>query len=374
MDISPEEYSSRLSLIQQAMDDASLEGLLVYSWKRGQIRYVSGYTPNYVANVGMAVVPLHGDPTLFIRFPFDLERAQTMCWFADVRDSGDIPTMVQDVISRLSELHLDQSPIGIVGGDNTMDELPYTLFKQLQGALPAVRFRDVRQFLMDIRLTKSPAECALMRRSASVADAAIAASERVLAPGASERSVVAAAEATARSLGAEDFLIAIASRSAEEQIGPPEDKSLESGQLTILEAAVQVDGYWTQVARTFSIGEFTPQQASVYRATFDAYRAAVEAAAVGVPLGRIHEAACAVLEAAGYADHIRHDMGHGIGLDLPEPPKIDAGAKAPVQAGMALVLHPALRVPQVGGAFVGGTVLITKDGPVPIHHIPEGLT
>jgi Xaa-Pro aminopeptidase len=356
------------------MDTAGLKGLLVYSWKRGQIRYVSGYTPNYVANVGMVVVPLDGNPTLFIRFPFDLERARVMCWFDDVRDSGNMPAMVQDVISRLSELHLDHASVGIVGGDNTMDELPYTLFKQLQDALPAVRFRDVRKLLMDIRLTKSPAECSLMRRSASVADAAIAASEKVLAPGVSERSVVAAAEAAARSLGAEDCLIAIASRSAEEQIGPPEDKSLESGQLAILEAAVQVDGYWTQVARTFSIGEFTPQQASIYRTTYDAYRAAVEAAVVGVPLSRIREAAWAVVRAAGYADYIRHDMGHGIGLDLPEPPKIEDGAKAPVQAGMALVLHPALRVPQIGGAFVGGTVLITERGPVPIHHIPEGLT
>jgi Xaa-Pro dipeptidase len=374
MEISPEEYSSRLSLIRQAMDYAGLEGLLVYSWRRNQIRYVSGYTPNYVANVGMAVVPLQGDPTLFIRFPFDLERAQAMCWFADVRDSGDMPTMVRDVVSRLSELHLDHSSVGIVGGDNTMDELPYTLFKQLQGALPAARFRDVRQLLMEIRLTKSPSEYSLLRRSASVADAAIAASEKVLTHGASERSVVAAAEAEARSLGAEDCLMAIASRSAEEQIGPPEDKNLESGHLTILEAAVQVDGYWTQVARTFSIGEFTDQQAGVYRATHDAYQAAVEAAAVDAPMSRIYEAACAVLEAAGYAGYIKHDMGHGIGLDLPEPPKIDAEAQAPLQAGMALVLHPALRVPQVGGAFVGGTVLITEDGPVPIHHIPEGLT
>jgi Xaa-Pro aminopeptidase len=373
MEILPEEYNSRLSLIRQAMDNADLEGLLVYSWRRNQIRYVSGYAPNYVANVGMAVVPLREDPTLFIRFPFDLERAQAMCWFADVRDSGDIPEMVQDVVSRLSELHLDQSSVGIVGGDNTMDELPYTLFKQLQDALPAVRFRDVRQLLMDIRLTKSPSECSLLRRSASVADRAIVASEKVLIPGASERSVVAAAEAEARSLGAEDCLIAITSRSAEEQIGPPEDKRLESGHLTILEAAVQVDGYWTQVARTFSVGEFTPQQAYVYRATYDAYQAAVEAAVAGVPLGRIHQAACAVLEAAGYADHIKHDMGHGIGLDLPEPPKLDAGAQAPLQAGMALVLHPALRVPHIGGAFVGGTVLITEDGPAPIHHIPEGL-
>ena len=79
------------------------------------------------------------------------------------------------------------------------------------------------------------------------------------------------------------------------------------------------------------------------------------------------------MEENGYADYIEHDAGHSIGLDLPELPRISLTTEVPVKVGMALVLHPAVRVPDVGGAFVGGTVLITEDGPVPIHQIPEVL-
>jgi Xaa-Pro dipeptidase len=80
-----------------------------------------------------------------------------------------------------------------------------------------------------------------------------------------------------------------------------------------------------------------------------------------------------VLSAAGYADYVEHDTGHGIGLDMPEPPRVESGSATLIRPGMALVLHPALRVPGLGGAFVGGTVLIDQDGPLPIHIIPEDL-
>jgi Xaa-Pro dipeptidase len=237
-----------------------------------------------------------------------------------------------------------------------------------------VRFRDARDLVMSIRLNKSPAEFRLLKQSAAAADGAIAAAAKVLAPGVSELAVVSAAEAAARTAGADASLVAIASRSGEEQIGPPEDKSILPGHLVIIEAAVQVEGYWTQVARGFAVDEPTPEQAAVYATTFDAYQAAVQASTVGTPLQHIHEAAHAVLMAAGYTDNVRPDMGHGIGLDLPEPPHVERGASMLVEAGMVLVLHPAVRVPGVGGAFVGGTVLATEDGPLPIHHIPERLT
>jgi Xaa-Pro dipeptidase len=374
MVIATEEYRSRLRRIREGMADAGLDGLLVYSWKRGQVRYVSGYTPNYVANVAMVVIPQWDDPTLLIRFPFDLGRARSMCWFDDVRASGTLADMGRDAVSRLRELQLDGAVIGLVSGDDTMDELPYTFYQQLSADLPRVRFCDARTLLMSERLIKSAAEFHLLRQSAAVADGAVAAAASLLAPGVSEREVVSAAEAAARSAGADDSLVAIASRSGEEQIGPPEAKLIQPGRLVIIEAAVQVQGYWTQVARGFAVGEPTEGQAAIYSTTFRAYQAAVQACTVGTPLQHMHQAAHSVLRSAGYADNVKPDMGHGIGLDLPEPPRVEAEALMVTEQGMVLVLHPAVRVPGVGGAFVGGTVLVTDEGAMPLHEIPERLT
>jgi Xaa-Pro dipeptidase len=374
MTISKDEYAGRLSRIRQAMADEGLDALLVYSWKRGQVRYVSGYTPNYIANVALVVIPRHEDPTMFIRFPFDLERAQAMCWFDDVRASGDVAAVGQDAAARLRELGLDRGHIGLVSGDGVMDELPYTLYDQLRGELPQVAFSDARKLTMDLRLIKSPAEFNLLVQSARVADAAVKAAGAAIAPGAGEYTLVSAAEATARAAGADGYLVAIASRGTQELIGPPEDKQIEPGAVVIIEVAVQVDGYWTQVARAFVAGEPTAEQHAIYGTVYRAYSSAVDAVSIGKPLGAVAEAAYAILNAAGYADYIEHDVGHGIGLDLPEPPSVQAGAELPIQEGLVLVLHPAVRVPGVGGAFIGGTVLVTRDGPVAIHQIPERLT
>jgi len=374
MTISKEEYAGRLSRIRQAMAGKNLDALLVYSWKRGQVRYVSGYTPNYIANVALVVIPRHEDPTMFIRFPFDLERAQGMCWFDDVRASGDVAAVGQDAAARLRELGLDRGHVGLVSGDGVMDELPYTLYDQLQTDLPQVVFSDARKLAMDMRLIKSPAEFALLERSASVADAAVEAAGAAIAPGASEYALVSAAEATARAAGADGYLVAIASRGTQELIGPPEDKQIEPGAVVIVEVAVQVSGYWTQVARAFVAGEPTAEQRAIYEAVYRAYLSAVDAVSLGKPLGEVGETAYAVLDAAGYADYIEHDVGHGIRLDLPEPPSVRVGAELSIQEGLVLVLHPAVRVPGVGGAFIGGTVLVTQDGPVAIHQIPERLT
>jgi Xaa-Pro dipeptidase len=67
-------------------------------------------------------------------------------------------------------------------------------------------------------------------------------------------------------------------------------------------------------------------------------------------------------------------MGHGIGIDLPEPPRIEPEDLTRLEPGMALVIHPAVRVPGVGGAFLGGTVRIGEDGPETLHTIPESPT
>jgi Xaa-Pro aminopeptidase len=77
------------------------------------------------------------------------------------------------------------------------------------------------------------------------------------------------------------------------------------------------------------------------------------------------------LERRGLGQYLEQDLGHGIGIDLPEPPRIEIEDHTPLEAGMALVIHPAVRVPGIGGAFLGGTVLIHDSGPEPIHEIPE---
>jgi Xaa-Pro aminopeptidase len=134
--ISVAEYEERLRLVRQEMTKLELDALLVYSWKRGQVRYISGYKPDYVANVAMVVVPLSGMPTLLIRFPFDLERARKMSWFDDIRASGDFAGLARDCVAVLRERGANLHRIGLVTGDFVVDEMPRSLYEMSKTALP----------------------------------------------------------------------------------------------------------------------------------------------------------------------------------------------------------------------------------------------
>ncbi len=126
-----EEYRQRSAQLQAAMVEDGLDALWVYSWKRGQVRYLSGYHPNYVANVALLVLPKEGLPALRIRFPFDLERARQESWIDDLAASGSLAMLVTDAAAALRQWGLSRGRIGLVTGDPAIEEMPYNLYTLL---------------------------------------------------------------------------------------------------------------------------------------------------------------------------------------------------------------------------------------------------
>lgn len=374
MDVPRIEYLNRLAFIRQVMKEKELDALLVYSWKRGHVRYLSGYAPNYIANIAILLITQRADPTLFIRFPFDLVRANCACCIDDIRVFSSVTTMGHDVAACLRELHLDHAHIGLAGSDGIVDELPYSLCLQLANELPSATFRDAHNILVDMRMIKNPAEFALLQHSAKVADAAVAIVENILVPGVSEFEIIAAVESAARRLGAEDCLVTVATASTKGHIHPPEDKVMEAGMMIGLETAVQVGGYWSQLARTFVVGKPTGEQKALYELIYHAYCRAAETIRPGKAIGEIAQAANVVLKTKRGNGTMPGDIGHGIGLDLPEMPSIEPEASLPIQVGMVLVVHPSWWDPSIEGtAFIGGTILVTADETLLLHNIPESL-
>ena len=366
-----EEYRQRSAWFQTAMVEEGLDALLVYSWKRGQVRYLSGYHPNYIANLALLVLPKEGSPALRIRFPFDLERARQASWIEDIAASGSPLKMISDAADALRRRGLAVGRIGMVTGDHVVEEMPYNLYTLLQRELPQAVLVEAEGLLRRARLRKSPTEFNLLRLSAHLTQAGTEAARQALKPGASEYEVVAAAEAAMRRLGAETHLVVISSKGISELVGPPEDKVIEAGDNVILEIAVQKSGYTTQVARVFYAGGPTPAQREIYAAAHGAYQAALAEARPGNTCANLAAVIQHELDRNGLGQYLEQDMGHGIGIDLPEPPRIESEDHTPLEAGMALVIHPSVRVPGTGGAFLGGTALIHDSGAEPIHTIPK---
>ena len=171
-----------------------------------------------------------------------------------------------------------------------------------------------------------------------------------------EHKVVAAAEAAARALGAEEILSVIAP-AASELVGPPEAGRIDDEEVLVVEFAVQVEGYYAQVPGVFHTGTATPEQREMYQVAYQGYLAGVQPARPGNTVGDIAKAELDALEEAGWLESHEYDLGHGDGLDHPEAPAITPTSDMPVEAGMVLCIHPGLRKPGVGR-----TVLVSEEG------------
>jgi Xaa-Pro dipeptidase len=371
--INSTEYLKRAEYLRQEMAIQKLDALLFYGWKRGQIFFISGYYPNYIANVAMVLLPKEGEPAMRIRFPFDLERARHESWIQDVGASGNVINLADDCAALCFQKKLASARIGLVTGDRVMEEMPRTLFSALQKNLPEVTWVEANELIQNTRLIKSQDEYNALRASAHLADQGIKAAQEIISPGCTEFEVVSAVEAKMRLAGADAHLVVISSKGVNELIGPPEDNTLERGDNVILEAAVQKDGYWTQVARVFYVGGPTEAQARIYKDTYKAFAEGVNAIQPGKTCREVANVIQSSLEQSGYSGSIEQDFGHGIGLDLPEPPRIEISDDTVIQKGMVLVIHPAIRKMGVGGAFIGGTVLVHDDRAEIIHEIPESV-
>ncbi len=363
------EYQKRIASLRKRMEMEGLDALLVYSWKRGNLRYLTGYHPDYIANVGMAVIPVKGEPSMFIRFPFDLPRALRESAIHSVYASGDIMTMTIDVVKRMRELKIYKGTVGIAGGDSFIEEIPASLASAIEKEFPLARFKDASGLLMDERIVKSEGEMNCLKESACITDNAITAASKYLKAGATDFSVIAEAEKTARIMGAEQFFFVVSTDGTRDPIGPPNGRLIRENSVVIIEGATSLHGYWTQAAATFSVGKASEKQRNLYIRTYEAYVHVVRCTVPGAPLGSLTNKADSVLWCLGMDAHIEADYGHGVGLDLPESPQIRRNSETLVREGMVLVVHPCVRIPGEAGAFVGGTVIIRSQEAIPLHSI-----
>ncbi len=373
MSITEKEYCQRLVFIRQLMREKDLDALIVYSWKRGQVTYISGYWPGYMANMAMVIIPQEGELSLLIRLPFDLERAKRMSWIDDIRAVGILSNFAVYCGKILLEKGIKTGKVGFVAGDATVDEMPYSLLTTIKKDFPQVEFLSAFTLFEKARSIKSKQEINILKNSALVADLALENMARELIPGKTEYELIAMIEKIAREKGGDEFLAAITLQAAEEVIGPPQFKKVKKGDVVVVEFALRYQGYWTQVARTFAVEGPSPEQREIYQAVRSAYQAALSVAKPDNPVSQVAEAAYDTLASKGYKKHIQHDFGHGIGLDLPEKPSIRMEERGVIQPGMVLVIHPAIRKRGSGGAFLGGTVVVSKKGATPLHNIPENL-
>jgi Xaa-Pro aminopeptidase len=144
--------------------------------------------------------------------------------------------------------------------------------------------------------------------------------------------------------------------------GHPSDAALGLGDALLIDFGCQVDGYRSDMTRTIFAGEPSDEARRLHELVWSAQEAACAAVAVGITGTAVDAAARAVIAGAGLGDAFSHGLGHGIGLETHEEPRLLTWDR-PLEAGMVFTLEPGVYLPGQIGIRIEDDVLLTPDGP-----------
>ncbi|NLY54097.1 MAG: aminopeptidase P family protein [Firmicutes bacterium] len=235
---------------------------------------------------------------------------------------------------------------------------------------------DARPHLAQLRMAKDATEQAHLERAAAAVNVMLDAIQENLKPGVREVELEAAArEALVQHYpDAQVAFISIASgeRTAIPHAGTT-DRALQAGDLVWADLGARVNGYVSDITRTFATGPLDAELAQAYELVLQANIAACRAARPGVLAEQLDEVAREVIRAGGFGPQFTHRTGHGIGLEVHEEPYIVAGNALPLRPGYAFTIEPGIYLPGKGGIRIEDNVIITETGAKVITSYPRDL-
>jgi Xaa-Pro aminopeptidase len=250
------------------------------------------------------------------------------------------------------------------------DRIKPETIKKLRGAYEA-SYHEIPELVWDLREIKTKKEIGWLRRSAKIAQRGMKRAEEFIEDGRSELEIAAEVEYEMRKSGSEgasfNTIVASGKNSWLPHAGAT-GKRLRRGELVIVDLGATYRGYASDMTRTFALGP-TRKQKNLVRVAKRAQRVALRRIKDGVEAAKIDEAARMIFRRAGYERFCLHGSGHGVGLDIHEPPSLSMESEDILRRGMVVTVEPGVYVRGVGGARFEDMVVVTMDGRGPLTSV-----
>ena len=194
--------------------------------------------------------------------------------------------------------------------------------------------------------------------------------------GRSERDVARACEARIRELGAEPSFPPIVAAGANGALphADPGDREIGEGELVVFDMGAELGGYCSDCTRTFATGDPGAEASEVYELVRDAQEAALEALRPGLSGKEADGVARERIEAAGHGERFGHGLGHGVGMEVHEAPRLAASSEDEVGAGNVVTVEPGVYLPGKLGVRIEDLVVVGEDGNRVLSGLDKGLT
>jgi len=369
---SPSEFETRVSRAQAIMRRHELDALLLTT--PPNIRYVTGFATQFwesPTRPWFVVVPADGKPIAVVPEIGASDMAKT--WIDDVR-SWPAPRPADDGTSLLAEA-LAQLPrrFGRVGAELGREmalRMPVIQLDDLRDALPGLEIADGSPAIWEARRVKTPAEVEHIRFICQVASDGYAALPSLVRKGETARDACRklTMEILGRGADAVPFMPGISGPGGVSQIvcGPKDDPMAE-GDILFIDTGSFYDGYFCDFDRNYAVGEVADAAKRAQEAVWDATEAGIAAARPGAMVEDVWRVMAKFLEDAGSIGNNVGRMGHGLGMQLTEPPSNMPGDTTPIEPGMVLTIEP-------GMEYAPGRMIVHEENVVITEHGAELLT
>lgn len=355
MSVSVESRTDRLAgLLEQRELDSLLVSNLV------NVRYLTGFT----GTNGAVVVRRDGERVFFTDFRYVEQAAEQVRGFATVKVGGD---MAGEVAERL---------VGRAGFDD--EHMTVSAHAKLAGKLATgVELIGAGGVVEGLRAVKDPDEVAAMRGATQIADEVYEfLRDRGLA-GRVEREVALEIEFEMRRRGAEGPSFPPIVASGAHGALPhavPRDVEIPVNTLVVLDFGAILDGYCSDCTRTFATGAIDERAQAAYDLVLRAQEESLAAVRAGVDCREVDGVARSIIEDAGHGDHFGHGLGHGVGLEIHEAPRLAKTADGALVAGNAVTVEPGVYLPGAVGVRIEDLAIVTPDGSDVLTAFPKELT
>jgi Xaa-Pro aminopeptidase len=359
--------SERLELARRATADAGLDALVVTPG--ADLRYLTGYQALPLERLTCLVVPAEDEPFLVVPA---LEKAAAeaspagglgveIAGFAETDDAYELIARRLPVNTRLFAV------------DNHMWAEKLLAF---QAALPGAQAVLAGDVLSGLRMRKSPAEVAALRRAGAAIDRVHRRIGEWLRPGRTERevakdiadAVIAAGHRTV------DFVIVGSGPNGASPHHEVSDRVIKAGDPVVVDiGGTTAEGYCSDSTRTYAVGEPPAAFRELYEVLLRAQTAQTAAVRPGITAEELDAVGRDLITAAGYGEHFIHRTGHGIGLEEHEDPYLVSGNSTPLAPGHAFSIEPGIYLPGRCGARIEDIVVATEAGPERLNEAPREL-
>src|ERR1044071_9618126 len=359
--ITMEERQSRIDKAQKLMREQHVDA--IYIEPGSSMFYYTGMRWGTSERMLAMVLPARGEIG-GVCPKFEEERARELITIG----TGDIRTWEEDEspYKRVAEILKDR---GVRTGTVGIEErVRFFLYDGIRQVAPAIKFVSATPITAGGRMFKSPAELALMQIANDITIVAYKATHDSMTEGMTQGEFAGNCAAAFRALGTSGGIFVSFGKYTAFPHGSSTPQRLKKGDVVLMDGGCSVEGYESDITRTFVFGKATDRQRQIWDLERKSQDAGFAAAKVGAPCEAVDAAARKVITEAGFGPDYKvpglpHRTGHGIGLDGHEWTNFVRGNKTPIQPGMCFSDEPTIVIYGEFGIRLEDCLYITPEGP-----------